>query len=178
MELMETTLSSQLIFKGVIVTVHTDKARLINGKVVDREVVEHPGGVAVLPLHEDGTVTVVRQFRYPFHRPFTEIPAGKLEPGEDHREAILRELEEEAGLIPEELVDFGVLALSPGYSNEILHIYLAQKLRPVASHPDDDEFLNVDRVPFDDLFAAAMAGTLQDAKTVTAILKTKLYLNQ
>lgn len=176
MELMEQTVSSKLIFKGVIVTVHTDKARLVNGKIVDREVVEHPGGVAVLPLHEDGTVTVVSQFRYPFRRAFTEIPAGKLERGEDHREAILRELEEEAGLVPGELVDLGILALSPGYSNEILHIYLARDLHSTASHPDEDEFLNVDRVPFETLYAQAMAGELQDAKTVAAILKTKLYL--
>ena len=95
MELMEKTVEQQTIFEGVIIRVRRDKAELPNGHIAGREVVEHPGGVAVLALHGDGTVSVVRQFRYPFQEVVTELPAGKLEYGEEPRLAALRELEEE-----------------------------------------------------------------------------------
>lgn len=177
MELLEKTLESQLIYQGVIVTLRMDKAQLVNGRTARREVVEHPGGVAVLPLHGDGTVTVVRQYRYPFHQVVTEVPAGKLERGEDHRLSALRELEEEVGLVPGELIYMGCLYLSPGYSTEVLHLYLARDLAQVACHPDEDEFLEVDRLPLDTLLAQVMDGTLTDAKTVAAVLKVKRYLD-
>ena len=98
MELMEKTVERHVLFEGAIVTLRRDKAQLINGQVVSREVVEHPGGVAILPLYRDGTVSIVRQFRYPFRQVVTELPAGKLERGEDHRPAALREWEEEVGV--------------------------------------------------------------------------------
>ena len=101
MELAEKTIERKIVYHGVIVTVRMDRAELVNGKVVNREVVEHPGGVCILPLHDDGSVTVVRQFRYPFQEVITELPAGKLERGEDHRLCGLRELEEEVGIVPE-----------------------------------------------------------------------------
>ena len=95
MELMEKTVESQVLFSGKIITVRLDRAQLPNGRIASREVVEHPGGVAILPLFDDGTVPLVRQFRYPFGAVVEELPAGKLEKGEDHRLAALRELEEE-----------------------------------------------------------------------------------
>ena len=98
MELWEKTVESDTLFEGKIVTLKLDKAELPNGRVARREVVEHPGGVAILPLFDDGTVSIVRQFRYPFQEVVTELPAGKLEKGEDHRPAALRELEEEVGV--------------------------------------------------------------------------------
>ena len=98
MELMEKTVESRVLFEGKIITVRLDKAELPNGRVASREVVEHPGGVAILPLFDDGTVSLVRQFRYPFQEVVAELPAGKLERGEDHRLAALRELEEENGV--------------------------------------------------------------------------------
>ena len=176
MELLEKTLESQIIFQGVIVTVRKDKAELINGQVVGREVVEHPGGVAILPLHEDGTVDIVRQFRYPFGKVVTELPAGKLEYGEDHRLAALREVQEEVGVIPGELTYLGCLYVSPGFSTEVLHMYLARDLRQGECHPDEDEFLEGERIPFDTLFRLVMEGTITDAKTVALVLKTKEYL--
>lgn len=176
MELMEKQISSQLIYEGRIVTVRLDRAELPDGRVASREVVEHPGGVAVLPLHEDGTVSIVRQFRYPFQQVVTELPAGKLEKGEDPRLAALREVEEEVGVVPGELISLGSLYVSPGISSEVLHMYLARGLRLAQSHPDDGEFLETDRIPFDALFRQVMEGTIHDAKTVALVLKTRAYL--
>ena len=176
MDLTEKTLESTLIYQGAIVTLRRDRAQLADGRAAYREVVEHPGGVAILPLEEDNTVTLVRQYRYPFHQVMTELPAGKLERGEDHRLCALRELEEEAGLVPEELTYLGCLRLSPGYSDEVLHMYLARRLRRTQAHPDDGEFLHVLRLPFAQLLEQIMAGTITDAKTVAAALKVKAYL--
>ena len=176
MELKEKTVSSQPKYSGVIVNVRLDKAELPNGKLAPREVVSHPGGVAVLPLHEDGTVTVVKQYRYPFHTVLTEIPAGKLDPNEEHGICGLRELEEETGLIPDKFTYLGCLLVSPGYSDEVIHLYLARGLRQGKQHTDPDEFLELERVPFEELLARVMADELHDAKTVAAVLKTKVLL--
>ena len=129
MELWEKTLESRTLFEGKIVTVKLDKAQLVNGAEASREVVEHPGGVCILPLFDDGTVSIVRQFRYPFQQVVTELPAGKLEKGEAHRPAALRELEEEVGVTCGKLTYLGCLYLSPGFSTEVLHMYLAIRTR-------------------------------------------------
>ena len=176
MELTEKTVESRVLFSGKIITVRLDQAELPNGRLAAREVVEHPGGVAVLPLFDDGTVPLVRQFRYPFREVVTELPAGKLERGEDHRLAALRELEEEVGVTCGELTYLGCLYASPGISTEVLHMYLARKLTQGASHPDEDEFLEVERVPFARLAERVMDGELTDAKTVALVLKTRLLL--
>ena len=176
MKLLEETVDSQVVYRGVIVDVRLDHARLVNGRIAKREVVEHPGGVAVLPLHDDGTVSVVRQFRYPFMDVVTELPAGKLERGEDPRLAALRELEEEVGLQTGELIDLGVLYPSPGISAEVLHMYLARDLRQGEAHPDEDEFLQGERVPLETLLEQVMDGTLVDAKTVALVLKAARFL--
>ena len=176
MELWEKTVDSRTLFEGKIVTVKLDQAQLVNGAVVSREVVEHPGGVCILPLFDDGTVSIVRQFRYPFQQVVTELPAGKLEKGEAHRPAALRELEEEVGVTCGKLTYLGCLYLSPGFSSEVLHMYLAQELTQGECHPDEDEFLEVERVPFTRLAERVMAGEITDAKTVALVLKAKLLL--
>ena len=176
MELYEKTVSSEEKFKGVIVDVRLDRIELPNGRPATREVVSHPGGVAILPLHDDGTVTVVRQFRYPFGRVITELPAGKLDHGEDHRLAGIRELEEETGLTADSFQYLGGLLASPGFSDEVIHLYLATGLHQGPCHPDPDEFLEFCRVPFQTLLEQAMDGRLQDAKTVAGLLKTKVLL--
>lgn len=178
MKLIEETVDSQIVFRGKIITVRLDTAKLENGKTASREVVEHPGGVCILPMEEDGTVYTVRQFRYPFGRVTEELPAGKLDGPEDHRLAALRELSEEIGAEPEELVYLGYLMTSPGFSSEVLHMYLARGLRHGEQHPDEDEFLEVERTPFSVLVERVMAGELTDAKTVAAVLKTKEYLSR
>ncbi|MCI9119694.1 MAG: NUDIX hydrolase [Flavonifractor sp.] len=176
MELTEKTVEQNVLFEGVIIRVRKDQAELPNGHIAGREVVEHPGGVAVLALHEDQTVSLVRQFRYPFQAVVAELPAGKLEYGEDHRAAALRELEEEVGAKAGKLTYLGCLYASPGFCTEVLHMYLAQDLELGACHPDEDEFLETERVPFSTLVEQVMRGELKDAKTVALVLKAKVYL--
>ena len=176
MELVEKTVSSQVEFTGRIITVRQDQAALPNGRVVGREVVEHPGGVAVLALFDDNTVPVVRQFRYPYGKVLLEVPAGKLEPGEEPFPAAQRELSEEVGAEADELIYLGKFFTSPGYSTEVLHMYLARGLRQGQVHPDEDEFLESERLPFLTLFQQVMSGEIEDGKTIAAVLKTKLLL--
>ena len=145
MELMEKTVESKTLFEGHIVTLKLDRAQLPNGSLASREVVEHPGGVAVLPLDAEGRVIMVRQYRYPLHNTLLELPAGKLEKGEDHRVCGIRELQEEVGITADEVIYLGGLYLSPGYSNEVLHLYLARGLHQGECHPDEDEFLEIER---------------------------------
>ena len=177
MDYTERPVGSVEKYKGVIVRVRLDDAELCNGKVVKREVVEHPGGVTILPVDEEGNCTMVRQFRYPFGRMMLEAPAGKLEYGEDHRECAVRELSEETGFTADELVYLGGCCTSPGFSTEVLHIYLALGLHAGESHPDQDEFLNVEKIPLHTLSRMVMDGEIDDAKTIVAVLKAEKYLN-
>lgn len=178
MRLFEETVDSQVLFRGKIITVRKDTARLENGKLASREVVEHPGGVCVLPLEADGTVYTVRQFRYPFGRVVEELPAGKLDGPEDHRAAGLRELSEEIGARPDEFIYLGCLLASPGFSTEVLHMYLARGLHFGSQHPDEDEFLEIRRAPFRELVERVMSGEVEDAKTVAVVLKAQEYLRR
>lgn len=176
MEYIERPVGSVEKYKGIIVRVRLDDAELYTGKVVKREVVEHPGGVTILPVDEDGSCYMVRQFRYPFGRMMLEAPAGKLEYGEDHRECAVRELSEETGFTADELVYLGGCCTSPGFSTEVLHIYLALGLHAGECHPDQDEFLNVEKIPLSELSRMVMAGEIDDAKTIVAVLKAEKYL--
>ena len=178
MDLTERRLSREDTFKGRILTVHVDTVELPGGRTATREVADHPGGVAVLALDGDGRVLTVTQYRYPFGRTLLEIPAGKLDhPGEDPYEAGLRELREETGAAPGVYKSLGRLLPSPGCYGEILHLYLAQDLKMSEQHLDEDEFLNVERVPFDEMVRRCLEGEIEDAKTVAAVLKAKLLLN-
>ena len=176
MELMEKTVESKTLFEGHIVTLKLDRAQLPNGSLASREVVEHPGGVAVLPLDAEGRVVMVRQYRYPLHNTLLELPAGKLEKGEDHRVCGIRELQEEVGITADEVIYLGGLYLSPGYSNEVLHLYLARGLHQGECHPDEDEFLEGERIPFPALVEQVMSGEIADGKTVATVLKVKTLL--
>jgi len=167
----EKKLSSKLIYDGKILRLHVDTVELPNGKQSIREVADHPGGVAIVALDRDGCVLTVKQYRYVFSRVVEEIPAGKLEPGEDPREAALRELKEETGAVPERFTELGALIVSPGAYGEVLHLYLAEGLDVGAQSPDEDEFLDVYRTPFDEMVRRVTDGELTDAKTVAGILK-------
>lgn len=172
----EKRIDGKTLYEGVIVNVHMDRAQLVDGDVVRREVVEHPGGVTVIPVEPDGTVWCVRQFRYPFQREMLETPAGKLERGEDPAECARRELSEETGLTADELVDLGRCCTSPGFSTEVLHIYLALGLHQGHAHLDPGEFLNVEKHPLAELSQMVMSGEIDDAKTMIAVLKAEKYL--
>ena len=177
MDLTERTLRREEKFRGKIVTVHVDTVELPNGGTALREVADHPGGVAVLALDGENRVLAVTQYRYPFGRTLLEIPAGKLDhPGEDPYAAGLRELKEETGAVPGKYESLGRILPSPGCYGEILHLYLAQDLRMEEQRLDEDEFLNVERIPFDEMVRRCLSGEIEDAKTVAAVLKAKILL--
>ena len=177
MELTERMVSSQTIFEGKIIKVTLDQAQLPDGKLAAREVVYHPGGVAVLALDENKNVALVRQFRYPIQQELLELPAGKLDHGsEGHLLGAQRELSEETGLEAAKWTYLGYTLASPGFCDEALHMYLAQDLKRVGQHLDEDEFLNVETMPFDELVKQVMDGTITDAKTVATTLKVKVLL--
>lgn len=178
MDLTERTVESKTLFDGIIVTLKVDQAQLPDGKVATREVVEHPGGVAILALDEENNVTLVQQYRYPFHQVLLELPAGKLDAGEDHRPAAIRELSEETGLEAGELTYLGHIYASPGFCDEALHMYLARDLTRARQHLDEDEFLDVVTMPFDTLVEQVMSGEITDAKTVATVLKVKTLLGR
>ena len=174
MDMTEKTLESREVYRGRILRVREDRVRLPNGKEGVREVVEHPGGVAILAIDSEDRVLLVRQYRYPFERVLTEIPAGKREPGEPPFITAQRELQEEVGATADTWTELGTLIPSPGCYGETLYLYMAQDLHFGATHPDEDEFLEPLRVPLDEAVRQCMDGTLTDAKTVAAILKGKI----
>jgi ADP-ribose pyrophosphatase len=175
---IEKRVDGEIKYSGVIVKVRLDRAELENGKIVRREVVEHPGGVGVLPVDGEGFCYMVRQFRYPFSRQLLEIPAGKLEYGEDPLECAVRELSEETGLEAEEMIPLGRCLTSPGFSSEVLHLYLARGLHSGRAHLDEDEFLNVEKYPLSELAALAEQGEIEDGKTQIAVLKAARILGK
>lgn len=176
MDYFEKRLDGETKYEGVIVNVRLDRAELHNGRIVKREVVEHPGGVTVLPVDSEGNCYMVRQFRYPFGKMILEAPAGKLEKGEDPLLSAARELSEETGFTADELVSMGTMYTSPGISSEVLHLYLGLGLHAGASHPDEGEFLNVEKYSLQELSEMVMRNEIDDAKTGLIILKAEKYL--
>ncbi len=167
----ETTLASETIFTGRIIRVTKDTVRLENGSTSTREVVHHNGGACVAALTETGEVYLVRQFRYPYGKELVELPAGKLEPGEDPRVAALRELEEEVGVQADEMISLGEFYPSCGYCNEIIYLYAAKGLQKTRQHLDEDEFVTVQTAPLQSVVQQALSGELQDGKTIAAVLR-------
>lgn len=178
MELREEMVSQKTVYEGVIVNVRMDKAKLLDGRITNREVVEHPGGVAVFAMDQEDKVIMVRQFRYPMGEVVLELPAGKLEPGEDPRDSGLRELEEETGLQPQTFLSMGCSYSSPGILAEKIHLYFAKDLVQGPVHPDDGEFLEVVRIPYDQLMDMVAQGEIKDGKTLAGILKASLLLKE
>ncbi len=178
MRLEEKTVSSEQKYDGKIVKLFLDHATVENGDTVTREVIKHPGGVCIVPLEEDGNVLFVRQFRYPHQRVLLEIPAGKLEYGEDHRACGLRELKEETGCTCDRFDYLGYLIPTPAYDTEIIHMYLARGLHSGEQKLDADEFLEVERIPLEKAAEMILGNEIADAKTQVAILKTKLLLEK
>ncbi len=171
MELWEKTLHSEVKFEGRIIRVRHDDVELANGEHTKREVVEHNGGVCVAACTENGELLFVRQFRYPYREVLLELPAGKLEKGEDPFEAVKREQAEETGTVGEDYVFLGNFYPSPGYCGEIIRIWACHVAGYTAQHLDEDEFLEVERIPLAEAERMVLENEITDGKTQTAILK-------
>ena len=171
LNLTETEKTAHTLYEGRIIDLRVDDVTLPDGRDAKREYVCHRGGAAVLAVDDEGYVYLVRQFRYPYREELVEIPAGKLEKGEEAIATARRELEEEIGMTADEIVPFGLIYPTPGYTNEHLHIFLAKGLKKGSMHLDDGEFLRVERVPFESVLQRVLSGEIRDGKTCYAILK-------
>ena len=172
----EEPVSHETVHTGRIVNLRSDTVRLQNGKIAGREVVEHNGGVVIAAVTETGGIIAVRQYRYPVSEELLELPAGKLELGEDPLECAKRELSEETGCTAKTWVDLGKIYPSPGFCEETLYIFLATELTRGEAHPDEDEFLSICEVSFNDFWEMIMSNTLPDAKTIVGVTKAERYL--
>lgn len=171
----EKKISSEELFKGAVVYLTRDEVELDNGYKATREVIHHPGGVCIAALDENENVYLVKQFRYPFETALTELPAGKLEYGEDPLQCGIRELKEEVGATAETMTYLGCLYPTVAYDTEIIHMYLAEGLGFGEQDLDDGEFLDVMKMPLKKAFEMVMKNELPDAKTQLAILKAYAY---
>jgi len=178
MDYTETLIRHLNGYNGLIVSTTLDKVELQNGEQTLREVVMHPGGVAVIPVDDDGFSYCVRQFRYPISEHLLEVPAGKLEYGEEPLHCAVRELSEETGISADRYLYLGKVFPSPGFCQEALHVYLASGLHFGTAHPDQNEFLDVEKVHIDELVKMVMDNAISDAKTVIAVLKAKNILSK
>ncbi len=169
--LHEKQLDSTVLYKGKIIQVEKDNVRLEDGTQAVREVVRHPGGVCVLAVTDENEVLLVKQFRYPHGIVTIEIPAGKLEYGENPEECGRRELLEECGCRAREFTSMGRIFPTPAYDTEVIYIYLAKGLEYAGQNLDAGEFLDVEKIPFEEALRNVLADAYPDAKTQTAILK-------
>ena len=171
MELKEEMVSQQTVYEGIIVNVRRDKARLLDGRIANREVVEHPGGVAVFAMDGQGRVALVRQFRYPLGEVTLELPAGKLERGEEPFAAMRREQKEETGTFSDHYVSLGVVYPTPAYDTEKIYLWAGRVSGWGEQKLDDGELLEVVRVPLDEAERRVLNNEFPDAKTQIGILK-------
>lgn len=173
MNLTEKTVKRNVVFEGKIIRVRCDDAQLPDGKPCKREVVDHAGGASVLYVRE-GKVLLVRQFRYPYMEETLEIPAGKLNPGEDPARTAARELAEETGWQPASVEHMFTIYPTPGYSAEKIYIYRAHGVREGQVHPDEDEFVTAAFYPIDEVLSMIEKGEIKDAKTIIAVMSLRL----
>lgn len=166
----ETVISSEEIYKGRIVHLHVDTVRLADGKEAKREIVSHGGAVCIVPLMEDGTVLLVKQFRLAAGKVLLEVPAGTLEKDEDPDACALRELEEETGYKAANLRLLFTTFLAPGYSTELIHAYLATGLTKTQTNFDEGEDLELITMPLEEAEHLVLSGQVQDAKTIASLL--------
>ena len=171
----ERKLSSEMKFDGKLIKVTYDIAE-VNGTDAWREVVHHPGASAIVAIDEDNRIIMEKQFRYALNDYLLEIPAGKLDAGEDPLVCAKRELEEETGIIASEWISLGTIATSPGFCNEVIHLYVAKGLSKGEIHWDEDEYVEVERYTFDELLQRIKEETIKDSKTLSALLLAMPYL--
>jgi ADP-ribose pyrophosphatase len=175
-QLREDRISGELVYEGRILDLEVDRVRLPNGGETTREVVRHRGAVVVLPLHEDGRIEFVRQFRYPMGEVLLELPAGKLDPGEKPLACASRELAEETGWKPVELHALGSFFTTPGFTDEVLHAFIAT---PLGTAPevaqDPDEVIEIVTMTVEEALAACREGAIRDSKTLATLLLAQVH---
>lgn len=171
-KLIEETIDSDIKFEGRVFKTIVKTVKLSDGSTSFREIVKHNGGACVLAVDDDLNCYMVRQFRSPFEEILLEVPAGKIEIGEDPKVCAIRELHEEAGLIADEIIELGQEIVSPGYDSEIIHLYAARGLHYIGEKPDEGEFLNCEKIPLKELARMADNGEIRDSKTLLCIYKT------
>ncbi len=172
----EKVLSEKLIYSGKILKVHCDDIYFPDGKTAIREYIDHPGGVGIVPLTEENEIIMVKQYRYALRQEVLEIPAGKIDRSEGPEKCAHRELKEEIKMDAQKMTFLGEAFPSPGCMNEILYIYLGQGLFEKALPEDDDEYLAIEKIPFERAVKMVMNGEIKDAKSIIGILKAKEFL--
>lgn len=173
--MQERKLSSEMKFDGKLIKVTYDVAE-VNGKEAWREVVHHPGASAVVAIDEENRIIMEKQFRYALNDCLLEIPAGKLDAGEDPLVCAKRELEEETGIVASEWISLGTIATSPGFCNEVIHLYVAKGLSKGEIHWDEDEYVEVERYTFDELLQRIKEEKIKDSKSLSTLLLAMPYL--
>jgi ADP-ribose pyrophosphatase len=169
-------LNSVTIFRGHVFAVRQEQVRLPNGRTVQLDIVAHPGAVVLVPVDEENTLWFVKQYRHAAGEVMLELPAGTIEPGEDLDVCAHRELREEIGMAAESMQKIGEFYIAPGYSTEFLTIYLATHLHPDPLPGDEDEFIQVERIPAAQALVMAESGQFRDAKTLAALILARHYL--
>ncbi len=174
MELKENEISRKYIFRGKILNLRVDEIFTADGRRAEREIVEHKGGAGIVALDEEGRLLLVEQYRRPYDEVVLEIPAGKSDGEEEPSACAARELYEETGAKAESLTSLGEIYPSPGYTDEVIHLFCAKGLKVGEAHPDDGELLRLRRVYLKDALDMIYSGEIKDAKTVIGIMRCAL----
>lgn len=168
----ERTISKETVYFGRVINVEQQSVELVNGNIANREIIRHNGGACMAAIDTDMNMYFVRQFRKPVDRETLEIPAGKLEKGEDPYDCAVRELKEETGLVGGKVCKLCAIMTTPGFCDEVLHIFLAEDLVQEEKSPDPDEFVQCEKYPLSVCLEMIDNGQISDAKTIIAVLKT------
>ncbi len=167
---MEKTVESRIIYRGKIINLRLDNVVLENGNSATREIVEHPGAVGIIAIKDNGDIVLVRQYRKAVEQVLLELPAGKLEKGEDPKVCAARELAEETGYRAKKMVYLSRYYTSPGFSNEVMHMYIATGLKDGERNPDEDELVDTVEISLERAVDMAIKGEIMDAKTIIGIM--------
>lgn len=173
-----TSVESRLVHRGRVFDVYRDRAVVDDGTPIEMDVIRHPGATAIVPFTADGSLVLIRQYRYALNREIWEIPAGTLEAGETPMICARRELEEEAGVTARIWTPLGVVTPLPGYADEVIHLFMAEGLSPSRQDLDPDEFVSVHTVPWETAMDMVYQGVVQDAKTVAGLFMAQMAIER